>query len=488
MPYSLNKETQIIIFGKSVRAEHLENNLRKNRFCNLYICGGELDIVCRDYKVDEDTIWFIAFQNARRHKEFSIRLYNKGFNKIIFLPTDEAVNWNEGIRIRQIYNFMLYGDVEDTLQVPFYNEIVKMPIDISNGIIREECGLTTFYARVEAVFVNNLYKKYNKSGHAISLVTVDHYRGMFEKMAGMDVEESDYQEYCMEQGTTRENCEEKIFDRYQLYCLFKRNLNRGEFFSASASIVEGNRNGVLHIKEGLHRAVFLMMQGWEYIPVTILTKDFRKMYSPDKIIKARDFFRKNHLEKTVTPIAHPAFYNFPVEKEVHEPSVLTAIKKFWGIGGFCGKKVLDISDYNSYFARNIGRVLWDYDDAMIESRETDELKFQLAVLYNDLLNIHNVKIEYQPSLYLDSSYDIVFLLGKMKFDSKNIVFLLSLNEHVQEAVVFECDEEDCKEQINLFMENTGFDECIYLHRYFNGTRMREVLVFRRDKEKSAGRE
>lgn len=125
---------------------------------------------------------------------------------------------------------------------------------------------------------------------------------------------------------------------------------------------------------------------------------------------------------------------------------------------------------------------------MIESRETDELKFQLAVLYNDLLNIHNVKIEYQPSLYLDSSYDIVFLLGKMKFDSKNIVFLLSLNEHVQEAVVFECDEEDCKEQINLFMENTGFDECIYLHRYFNGTRMREVLVFRRDKEKSAGRE
>ena len=211
--------------------------------------------------------------------------------------------------------------------------------------------------------------------------------------------------------------------------------------------------------------------------------DFDKRIS-EKIAKAREFFEKNQIDKTVTPIAHPAFYNFPAEKEMLEPSVLTAIKKLWGIGGFCGKKILDMSDYNSYFARNIGRVLWDCDDAVIESRETDEVKFRLAVLYNDLLNIQNVKVEYQSSLKLCSNYDIVFLLGKIKFDSENINFLVSLDLYVQDAVVFECDMEDSEEQIGLFTANTGFNECIYLHRYFNGATMREVLVFRRKKEKS----
>lgn len=479
MSYCLNRNSQIIIFGKNIRAEYLEACLRKNGFCNLYICGGELDIVCRDAKADKDAIWFIAFQNARRHKKFAAELYDKGFNKIIFLPTDEAVNWEAGIRIRQIYNYLLYGEVKEEVLVPYYDEIIKMLIDTSNAVINEECGLTTFYARVESVFVNNLCKKYNRSGCAISLVAVDYYRSIFEKVAGMDVDESDFQDYCEEQRFTRENCEEKIFDRYQLYHLFKANISRGEFFSASASIVEENRNGVFHIKEGLHRAVFLMMQGWSYIPVTIRTKSFHAIYPTEKVEKARAFFERNHIDKTVTPISHPAFYNFPAEKEVLEPSILTAVKKLWGIGGFCGKKILDISDYNSYFARNMGRLLWDYDDAIIESRETDELKFQLAVLYNDLLNIGNVKIEYQPSLKICSNYDIVFLLGKMKFDSKNIGFLESLDWYVQDAVVFECDMEDCEEQISLFTANTGFDECICLHHYFNGTRMREVLAFRR---------
>ncbi len=481
MPYNLNRKSRIVILGKSIRAEQLENNLRKNAFDMLYTCGGELDIVCQETSANENDIWFLAFQNARRHKEFAIELHNKGFNKIIFLPTDEAVNWQAGIRIRQIYNYLLYGEVREGLQVPYYDEIIKVLIDMSNAVISEECGLTTFYARVESIFVNNLYKKYNRSGYAISLVCVNHYRSIFEKMAGMDVEEQDYREYCEEQGYTLENYKEKILDRYQLYHLFKRNVNRGDFFSASASIVEGNRNGVLHIKEGLHRAVFLMMQGWSYIPVTIVTKDFQAMYPVEKIAKARVFFEKNHIKKIVTPISHPAFYDFPVEKEVTEPSVLTAVKKFWGIGGFCGKKILDISDYNSYFARNIGRILWDYDDAVIESRETDELKFQMAVLYNELLNIRNVKVEYQSSLKLCSNYDVVFLLGKVKFDSKNIDFLVSLNQYVQETVVFECNLEDCEGQISLFAENTDFNKCIHMHRYFDGTRMREVLAFIKDK-------
>lgn len=481
MPYNLNRKNRIFIFGKSIRAEHLKNNLLRSAFDKLYICGGELDTVCDETEANESDIWFLAFQNARKHKEFAEQLYDKGFKKIIFLPTDEAVEWEKGIRIRQIYNYLLYGEVNERLQIPYYDEIIKSLIDTSNAVINEECGLTTFYARAESLFVNNLYQKCDKSGYAISLPLVDHYISMFEKVAGMDVSETDYQEYCEEQSFTKENYKEKILDRYQLYHLFERNLNRGDFFSASASIVEPNRNGVLHIKEGLHRAVFLTMRGWSYIPVTILTKNFQTIYPMEKITKAREFFEKNDIEKTVTPISHPAFYNFPAEKEVQEPSVLTAVKKYWGIGGFCGKKILDASDYNSYFARNIGRVLWDCDEAMIESWETDKLSFQLAVLYNDLLNIQNVKVVYQPALTLCSNYDIVFLLGKMEFDSENIDFLVTLDRYVREAVVFECDLEDREEQISFFRAHTGFDECFHMYQYFNGIGRREVLVFERRK-------
>lgn len=441
-----------------------------------------MNTVCQKTGADKHDIWVLAFQNARSHKKFAARLYDKGINRVIFLPTDEAVHWEKGIRIRQIYNYLLYGKVYEDLQIPFYDEIVKKPIDTSNAIISEECGLTTFYARIETVFVNNAYKKYDKCGYAISLPLVKHYRSMFEKLAGVDTEKSAYEEYCEEQGYTKENYQERIIDRYQLYQLFKKNINRGEFFSASASLVESNKNGVLHIKEGLHRAVFLVLQGWSYIPVTICTNDFWEIYSEEKLEKIQKLFKKNHIEKTVTPISHPAFYNFPAEKEIFEPSVLTAVKKFWNIGGFVGKRILDMSDYNSYFARNIGRVLWDCDDAVIESWETDELKFQLAVLYNDLLNIQNVKVEYRPSLEFCSNYDIVFIMGKVKVDDANIGFLTSLNRHVQDAVVFECNVEDCEEQIHFFTINTNFNECIHLYQFFNGIKMRKVLIFKKNKK------
>ncbi|MDE6184566.1 MAG: hypothetical protein K2G39_03930, partial [Lachnospiraceae bacterium] len=159
------------------------------------------------------------------------------------------------------------------------------------------------------------------------------------------------------------------------------------------------------------------------------------------------------------------------------PSVLMAVIRFLGIRGITGKRILDMSDYNSYFARNVGRMSCKNAAAEIESWENDETSLQLACLYNELLNIRNVNVLSGFAPVYEKEYDIVFVMGNHGEIFRNDEFLRKLGENTKEILFFETDISDVELQKEMIMTEAGFVKYIALHRYFDGLMKRELGVF-----------
>lgn len=485
MPFKLQKTKQILICGNNVRANILVANLKKHGFEKITITDSKLQGF--DGEVN-DTILFIAFQNALQHDDVAEDMYLQGFKDILFLPTCGCINDKKADLLRRMYNAMLYGNIDETIELPSYWEVKNKELRIRNGVIAEGQGMVTFWARIENIFVNDVCKKKDQYGlqyYGANLALTEHYRSLFELMEGREKCRKYLSEYFEAQSyldADKKIITEKIIDRYQLFLMYKRELNKGmDFFISSASIVEGNAFGGLHIKEGLHRAVFLVTQNLAYLPVMMREKEFNNIYSENALERVRDFFVQENIKRTVTPIAHPAFYQFPAERENTEPSVLTTVNRFLGIKGIQGKRILDMSDYNSYFARNAGRRSCRNAAKEIESWEDNETRFELACLYNDLLGIKNVKVSGGSCPAFEKEYDIVFLMGKLEEMSDSMEWLMRLGKNVREALFFEADADDVEVKKNKIMSATDFNKYVRVHRYYDGLKKREVGVFLKER-------
>lgn len=485
MSFKLQKTKQILICGNNVRANILVANLEEHGFDKITITNSKL----QGYDGEaNDTILFIAFQNALQHDDVAEDMYRQGFKDILFLPTRGCINDKKADLLRRMYNAMLYGNIDETIELPSYWEVKDKELRIRNGVIAEGQGMVTFWARIENIFVNDVCKKKNQHGleyYGANLALVEHYRSLFELMEGREACRQYLSEYFEAQSyldADKEIITEKIADRYQLFLLYKRELNKGmDFFISSASIVEGNVFGGLHIKEGLHRAVFLMTQNLAYLPVMMREKEFNNIYSENVLERVRDFFARENIKKTLTPIAHPAFYQFPAERENTEPSVLTAVNRFLGIKGIQGKRILDMSDYNSYFARNAGRRSCRNAAKEIESWEDNGIRLELACLYNDLLGINNVKVSGGSCPVLEKEYDMVFLMGKLDEMPDSIEWLRMLGKNVKETLFFETNADDVEVKKSKIISVTDFNKYVGIHRYYDGLKKREVGVFLKER-------
>lgn len=484
MSFRLQKTKRILICGNNVRASALVANLEKQGFGEIAITDSALQGFDGDVK---STVLFIAFQNALQHDDVAENMFQRGFTDILFLPTKGCINDKNADLLRRMYNALLYGSVDENIEIPSYGEVKNRGLRLKNGVIAQEQGMVTFWTRIESIFVNDVCKKMNRNGlqyYGANLALVEHYRSLFELMEGREVCQDYLTEYFEAQSyldVNRNVIKEKVEDRYQLFLMYKRELNKGmDFFISSASIVEGNDFGGLHIKEGLHRAVFLMTQNLSWLPVMMREEEFNSRYSENALEKLRDFFERENIKRTVTPIAHPAFYHFTAEKENTEPSVLTAVNRFLGIEGIKGKRILDMSDYNSYFARNAGRRSCRNAAKEVESWEDNEISLQLACLYNELLGIRNVKVLSGRPPVLEKEYDIVFVMGKKEEVFSNIECLRKLGENTKGTLFVETDVNDMEETKHRIMSVTDFNKYIVVHRYYDSFGKREVGAFQKE--------
>ncbi|MBD5522958.1 MAG: hypothetical protein HDR04_00780 [Lachnospiraceae bacterium] len=493
MPYRLDKGKTIGIYGYTPNGIRIKKYLEQNGFNDIvfidkYVQGKtEIKIYSADQIGDMaqmDITVIISLQNAIAHQNIAEHIFAAGINRVIFLPASFRGKINQMNNMRKIYNLLIANSYRFDEPIPFYDELLPIySIRAENGIIDQNNAETTFWMKTQNIFVNNARQQVvteNIKYYGRSLAAAVHYQALFEYyekgIDGRNLREYlSAQNYLDKQG---EYIKEKILDRYQLWHMYKRELNRGmDFFIASAPKVVMNDRGGLNITDGLHRCIFLYLQNLAFIPVKMDTDEFIEKYKTTALNDIIDFMRTNEITHTVTPIEHPAFHDFPCEKEDVEPSVLGAIQSYIGVNIIEQLSILDISDYNSYFARYISKMKLQNDKGRIVAVETEWKEYQFAKLLNILLGIRDVEVQYAQDLaeLQDEAFDMTFVMGKSKEYKKSDRYLQFLDQKTKRVLFWET--ESIEEDVELLMQKLNFSTHELIMQYCNGEAVNKVIAF-----------
>lgn len=496
MPFSLDRDNAVGIYGYTKRGLELEKFLKNSDFQDIFFIDQNQqqcenvysfdELFDNEKKRDEDIMIFISLQNAITHSAIAEKFYAAGVDKIIFLPADITNNTNNAGVMRQIYNDLIGKSLDHINNIPLYSEIInKFELKSENAIIYQDKNRTVFWAPLNNIFVNNERKnivEINKEYYGKCIASVDHYQAVFNYFENGENNPS-LKKYMTAQGYVNDEGDyifEKLKDRYRLWCLYKAEFNAGmDFFISSAPEMSVNENGGLNIRDGLHRIIFLYMQKLSYAPVTLNTDVFNKIYNNSELDNIREFMTGNKITKVKTPIEHPAFYRFACEKENREPSVLTCIQRYLGTINIEEYDILDISDYNSYFARNMSRMRTKSGNGHICAIETTLSEYLFAGHLNKLLKVKNIELELIGSLKEIASrkYDWVFALGKFQ-DSKKLDYQIPVLDKMTKQILFwESDFEIAQMKAEEILNKTSFQKFRLLYQYFDGIKTKMIIVF-----------
>jgi len=388
---------------------------------------GEEPILDKDKK---NFIVIICLQDALKHEEVAAKLYEKGYNKILFLPIGRKENSCEAQILRRLFMDLCYGEIIEWKYVPSYKRedisekdsiifqceeyvIFKCPFpllfcgagELNRGIIRSKTTLLEI----------NKYADKN-------IVCLDYYYKLFLYFMEGQGDYSSYLRIQRKEGEEREFLENrrKLIFRYEHE--FIRNSN---FFQDAPLKAVWNKKGYFNIIDGHHRAVYLILKGIYYLPIVVERDDYELFCNYHLKHLVQELYRERIIEKIKCPILFPLFYDMQENKEKEVFETYKVIISYWFVNNLPMESILDISDYDMFFARelkrlgckDVGTVVWN-----------EHCKNSMDRL-NAIVHVNGIdEIEVFSS---DDSYEYVWVLNALSMFSnlsKGLQWIWNISE------------------------------------------------------------
>ncbi len=353
-----------------------------------------LDTVDLTSETKKEAVVVICLSDGMLHREVAETVYSYGFEKILFLPIEYQINSAEKITLTNRYNRLLMG--EDVYEEIKKYEIYRKQRWEDGAAIRNEEEYTVAWIGQEILFSEDVehwtgdLSKINRvnDGIDVNLNTYCWIHELYDFFDGKRKECNNYLRiYNLQQG--EKNAIKKIWDKERLYFSLKKEIEKGyDFFIEAAPVVMWNEKGYFNLVGGHHRTVFQQHHGKISYPVRIKNEEYRIWENKDKLFETIEFIKQNHICKTYIPIPQPYFVNFPYQREAGNPSVLSSVLQYFGPIRLQNKKVLDVSQYEGYFARITKRMC--AQDVKIYNEDAVMSRFIKMIC--DLLYIKDIEV------------------------------------------------------------------------------------------------
>lgn len=342
----------------------------------------------------KEVVVVICLSDGMLHREVAETVYSYGFEKILFLPMEYQISSVEKKILTNRYNRLLAGeDVYEEIE----NYTIYRRLRWEDGaVIRNEEKCIVAWVGQEILFSEDVERwtgdlsKVNvvNDGVDVNLNTYCWIHELYDFFDGKRNECNNYLKiYGLQQGD--QNATKKIRDKERLYLSLKKEIGKGsDFFIEAAPEVMWNEKGYFNLVGGHHRTVFQQHRGNISYPVRIKNEDYQIWENKDKLFETIEFIKQNHICKTYIPIPHPYFVNFPYQREAGNPSVLSSVLQYFGPIRLQNKKVLDVSQYEGYFARITKRMC--AQDVKIYNEDAVMSRFIKMIC--DLLYIKDIEV------------------------------------------------------------------------------------------------
>lgn len=362
--------------------------------------------------IGKETVIIIGLSDGTQHRQVAEELFGLGYKKIVFLPICYTMNFHKKIILTNLYNAVLEGQYV-LEQVKNYDEICQNASECT-GVITKNDNYVLCWIGHEILFSENIdtwkgdKNKIRCVNHGID-VNLNQYYWYHDLYDYLEGKREDCNSYLsiFNYIPGSDEAKRKLVNREKLYCDFMNNLQQGmDFFKLAAPYASWNEYGYFNIIGGNHRTIFLQHQGFHYYPIKILHEDYFKWMNQEKLDEVISYMKEKGVQNTYVPVPHPYFYDYPSIRETCRDTLLSAILNYMGPVRLTGKKVVDVSQYEGYFARIASRMRAEKID--LYTQDNGFIKLLMELLHIDRINYLASEDEAKEA-YKDADY--VFAMG-----------------------------------------------------------------------------
>lgn len=427
-------------------------------------------------------IVIICLANGMIHKDVADELYSLGYSYIVFLPLNYCMPDKQKRELTRLYNYVLSTDpAMKEHAVLNYIQYTFPYMTIDGSIIHKTSQNMTVWMRLELMFSESLELwQGDKSKMKVAAEYKDKNIACGNPCEALfdfyDLRTNSYDAYfdSRKKSASPEEKKKELGQREELYRLFKREYEKGmDFFIEGAPEVVWNPKNYCNLVGGHHRTLFLLHEEQTIFPVKMKYSDFDKWYNESVFFELKQYIYDHHIGQFYAPLPHPCFLNFPVQWEDIGRTKLADIMRFFAKDNISDMTVLDCSNDEGYFARNMDRINAKKVVFLNENLQEREL----ANLFNRLLYRNDVQIREGELAALDENlkFDIVFALGRndvtAPFSKEQLELLGNL---CGQYLIMETTKE---EDIIYIQAYTGLKNYVSIHREYKAGQIWELGVY-----------
>lgn len=265
--------------------------------------------------------------------------------------------------------------------------------------------------------------------------------------------------------------------RHRDYLAMERRLETGGVaaFSELPITVDYNQRGYFNIRDGHHRAAFLVARGRRHMVVEMTTEDFA-FWQGRHLDAVRELLYADGGQRLVyTPMLLPGLLDYPSERDGAAPSRLDLILESLGERRLAGLGVLDIGCNVGFYGRHFAR-----EGAKVTGIDLDPKHIELGRRLNQA---HQLEFELRCEPFEDADlepHDLGLLLTVLYHYGADVKRRTKLLEKVDATVrrwlYWESGAEPEKEK-RWLLEGTHFDQYRKLGDTWGTGKRRELGVF-----------
>lgn len=363
----------------------------------------------------DDYIVIICLNNGTLHKEVADELFKHGFNYIVFLPMQHLIGTQDKVFLTSVFNqIVLEGEISGC-SINSYDNYNEFVFDSDVSIIKYGAMDYIVWLPGEILFTEN-YNEWKGDKSKINYVNEGkemnincyYHKSLYSYLNG---EKSDCKEYVeiYKIPYNSEKAVNKIKEREIVFKTFEKEWKTGlDFFIEGAPKAEWNKSGYFTLIGGHHRTGYLQFKGHCFFPIRLSKEEFSLWKNEDDLNRLINTIKENDISQLYVPIPHPAFLNYPSERESGYPKIMISILNFLGNDWLTGKNILDIGHYQGYFARITSRL--HAGEVVYFEENQKELNFVILVF--KLLHIDRmIKTEYDRLRVREANHwDMIFAM------------------------------------------------------------------------------
>lgn len=501
----ISKDVSFYLYGYTFSAREAYEALLEAGYCvlgyidkNAELYKDKCDIPI--YSTDDleslekaNALVIIFLRNVVSHEAVAEFLAGKGFLHILYLPSAMNLVSRHENRLRNMYNLLSAGYAAEMEgeSIPAYRECFYPRFDVSKSICSEtantivvRCPWVLAYSSTlewrmkEDVIKRGIETPWEEND--IPIIAQKLYSGLIEYHRNMSKSTSEVDGYLEHRKTQlpyreKASVEIELANRIMVLDVMEEKFGNGlEYFENAPAEAIWNAKGYFNIVDGMHRSHFLMARGMKYVPVRISKEGYWKWYNITALKKCIRYIEEYDIKKSKVPIPHPAFYSFESEKKWKHRTILECILRRLYMSDLSGKRMLEISDYNSYFARNLCR----RGVALAVSYEPVKELREFAELLNELLYTQDVVLVSDiEAVDKAEKYQIVCIINPDENYVSQEMVVDIINKHAEGVVFWQSRTEKYQAEKEDILNRTTFKYYKCIFNGYNGKCMAEFGVF-----------